>query len=216
MGTSDSDLLDRTYPGRRAELKRAILRETLASVNAHGVEATTIDMVRTAVDTSVGAIYHHFGNKEGLIAALFLAALDDMANLREQYLASAKTADEGVRALVYSYVDWVIAQPEWARFQYQARDAVSKGPHAAVLSARNRERNLKLATWFADAERPSALLPLAPELLPSLVVGPSDSYCRAWLSGRVNTSPQTHREALADAAWRCVGKTLPTENPAQK
>src|SRR5690606_17629549 len=69
------DILERSYPGRRAELKRAILRAGLECFNAQRIEATTIEMIRSGCDTSVGAIYHHFGNKEGLIAALLFAAL---------------------------------------------------------------------------------------------------------------------------------------------
>lgn len=202
-----SDLLQRAFPGRRAELKRAILGAALDCFNTHGIEAATIDMVRSAVDTSVGAIYHHFGNKEGLIAALFFVALDDMAALRDESLSKATTTEDGVRALVCSYVDWVVAQPEWARFLFQARAAVAKGPQAAALAARNRERNQALARWFALSARRAGLLPLPPELLPSLVIGPAENYCRAWLSGRVQTSPLAQRKALAAAAWRSVGAT---------
>ncbi len=133
-----SDLLERCYPGRRAELKRDIFRKALALFNEQGLEATTIEMIRAECDTSVGAIYHHFGNKEGLVAALFFAALDDQIQLRDRYLSEAKTTQEGVHALVHSFVDWVDSQPEWARFQYHARFAVTKGPFKDELVARNK------------------------------------------------------------------------------
>lgn len=42
------------------------------------------------------------------------------------------------------------------------------------------------------------------ELLPSLIVGQADSYCRAWLSGRVQGSPKAYRELLAQATWRSI------------
>lgn len=199
-----SDLLERCYPGRRAELKRTILRRALACFNEQGIEATTIEMIRAACDTSVGAIYHHFGNKEGLVAALFFAALDDQATLRERYLAQAKTAQEGVHALVHSYVDWVDSQPEWARFQFHARFAVTKGPGKDELAARNKSRNRQLLEWLAEPGRGDQLQRLPAELLPSLIIGQADSYCRAWLSGRVQNSPRTYRAMLAEAAWRSI------------
>ena len=111
-----ADLLERCYPGRRAESKRHILRSALALFNEHGVEATTIDTIREQSQMSVGAIYHHFGNKEGVVAALYLAALDDQARLRDSYLAGVETTRAWVQALVFSYVDWVGLQPECARF----------------------------------------------------------------------------------------------------
>jgi len=64
------DLIERTFPGRRSDLKRIILREALACFNEVGIEATSIETIRARCDTSVGAIYHHFGNKEGLVAAI--------------------------------------------------------------------------------------------------------------------------------------------------
>src|SRR5471030_2111858 len=177
------DLLERCYPGRRAELKRAILAQALSSFNEHGIEATTIEMIRAQCDTSVGAIYHHFGNKEGLVAALFFTALEDQAELRARYLESAETAKEGVYALVYSYVDWVDSEPQWARFQYHARFAVTKGPFAAELESRNQSRNALLKDWMERPGRGDPLNQVPAELLPSLIIGQADSYCRAWLAG---------------------------------
>ena len=44
--------------------------------------------------------------------------------------------------------------------------------------------------------------------MPSLVMGPVQSYCRAWLSGNGAQvglpSPTTYRTELAEAAWRSV------------
>ena len=198
------DLLERAYPGRRAELKRDIFRKALALFNEQGIEATTIEMIRAECQTSVGAIYHHFGNKEGLVAALFFTALDDQAQLRERYLAEADNTQAGVYALVQSYVDWVDSQPEWARFQYHARFAVTKGPFKEELAARNKTRNGQLRDWLAGAAGAESLRRLPAELLPSLMIGPAESYCRAWLSGRVNNRPGYYRDALAEAAWRSV------------
>jgi hypothetical protein len=33
------------------------------------------------------------------------------------------------------------------------------------------------------------------------VIGATESYCRAWLSKKVVTSPKNYREILAKAAW---------------
>jgi AcrR family transcriptional regulator len=165
----------------------------------------TFMVIRAACDTSVGAIYHHFGNKEGLVAALFFAALDDQAGLRERYMSQAQTLEQGVQALVHSYVDWVDAQPEWARFQFQARFAVAKGPFAEELASRNKARNRQLREWLASHTRADELPQIPAELLPSLIVGQAENYCRAWLSGRVQGRPGLYRQQLADAAWRSIG-----------
>ncbi|WP_397453019.1 TetR/AcrR family transcriptional regulator [Pseudomonas sp. NA-150] len=204
VASATAEALARSYPGARASLKRDILSSALACFNEHGLEPTTIDMIKVRCGTSVGNIYHHFGNKDGVVAALFFSALDDQSRLREGCLATAQTAQQWVAALVYSYVDWVTAQPELARFQFQARSAVSKGPQAEALAQRNRQRNRQTLDWLAQPERRADFRDWPAELLPSLVIGQSENYCRAWLSGRVRTSPTEYREQLAEAAWHSV------------
>jgi AcrR family transcriptional regulator len=180
------------------------MAQALACFNQQGLELTTIDMIRDACQTSVGNIYHHFGNKDGLIAALFLSGMADQHRLLEGYLEKAHSSREGVAAMVFSFLDWVVEQPDYARFQFQARYHVAKGEHAQALSERNRARRKMMQTWLGDAARRSLFEPWPPELVPSLIIGPVENYCRAWLSGRVSTSPAQHREALAEAAWQAL------------
>jgi AcrR family transcriptional regulator len=201
---STQSVLERSYPGRRALLKREILASSLGCFNDQGIEATTIEVIKAACSTSVGAIYHHFGNKDGLIAALFFCAQDDQTQLLNSYLSKAHTGQDGVYAMVFSYLDWVTSEPELARFQFQARSFVAKGPHAESLAERNKSRNKALMAWLSQPERKASLTRCPPELLPSLIIGQSESYCRAWLAGRVRTSPEAYRQALAAAAWGSI------------
>jgi AcrR family transcriptional regulator len=80
----------------------------LALFNQQGIEATTIDVIRAQSEMSGGAIYHHFDNKEGLVAALYMTALDDQARLRDSYLSTVTSTKDWVHALVFSYADWVV------------------------------------------------------------------------------------------------------------
>jgi AcrR family transcriptional regulator len=199
-------VLERAYPGARAQLKRRILLGALACFNEHGIEPTTIDMLKERCEASVGNLYHHFGSKEGLVAALFFSALDAQAALTDESFAQAVSLREGVAALVHGYVDWVTAQPELARFMFQARASVAKGPRGSELKQRNRQRGKALMAWFTEPERLAGLREWPAELLLSLIIGQSENYCRAWLSGRVKTSPQQYREMLAEAAWCSVAR----------
>lgn len=201
------DLIERTFPGRRSDLKRSILREALACFNEVGIEATNIETIRARCDTSVGAIYHHFGSKEGIVAALFFAALEDQAVLREHYLTQAQTAQAGVEALVRSYVEWVDAQPDWARFVFQSRFAVANGPFKDELLTRNKQRNRQLTEWMSEAGRAEAFSHIPAELLLSLIIGAAENYARAWLSGRVKNSPNDYAQLLAQAAWASISQT---------
>lgn len=203
-------VLERTYPGARAQLKRRILLGALACFNEHGIEPTTIEMLKERCGASVGNLYHHFGSKEGLVAALLFSALEDQAALVEEGLARAASARDGVAALVFGYVDWVTAQPDLARYLFQARSAVAKGPHGKDLQQRNRVRNKAVMAWFTQPAVVQALREWPPELFFSLIIGQAENYSRAWLSGRVKASPAQYREMLAEAAWCSVARPAAT------
>ncbi|MFZ3003112.1 MAG: TetR/AcrR family transcriptional regulator [Undibacterium umbellatum] len=204
-----ADVLERNYPGRRAQLKRDILLGALACFNQHGLDLTTIEIIREHCDTSVGNIYHHFGSKDGLVAALFFSALEDQARLLATYLEKADTAQQGVAAIVGSYIDWVTDQPELARFQYQARAAIAKGPQADELAAKNRSRNKHIFSWWSAPARHAFIKHIPVDLLPSLLIGQAENYCRAWLSGRIVTSPKKYRAYLTQAAWLSLAIAVP-------
>ncbi|MDB6446895.1 MULTISPECIES: TetR/AcrR family transcriptional regulator [Pseudomonas] len=199
-----NDLIERAFPGRRGELKRSILRQALACFNETGIEATNIETIRAKCETSVGAIYHHFGNKEGIVATLFFTALEDQGALRDSYLQKAQTAQEGVVALVHSYVEWVDEHPDMARFVFQSRFAVSSGPFQQQLLSRNKQRNKQLLEWINVEGRKEYFRHIPAELLPSLIIGAAENYSRAWLSGRVSKSPREYKDLLAEAACRAI------------
>lgn len=198
---SAQNLLERLYPGRRAVLKRQILLDALVCFLEHGIETTSIEMIRAKSETSVGAIYHHFKNKEGIVAALFFSALDDQTALRDEYLKQAKTLQDVVFALIHSYVDWVSEQPEFAKFLNSARFNMMKGEEHQQLVQRNKNRNQNIFSLIANFEEFKALTLIPNELLLSLVIGSTESYCRAWLSQRVKSDPKVYKDVLAKAAW---------------
>src|SRR5579862_903609 len=80
-------LLAGVFPEPRQASRRSVLRHALALFNENGVEATTIDDLRRASGQSVGTIYHHFKNKEGVVAALFFALFDDQSRAIAERIA---------------------------------------------------------------------------------------------------------------------------------
>lgn len=188
----------------RTDRQRDILDAALACFLDVGIEATTIDAIRERCGASVGSIYHHFGSREGILAALCLQILDEQSASMAAATAGAPTARDGVRGLVLGYLDWLQAAPDRARFLFQARPLVARGPRAADLADRARQRNAALLAWFEPHRASGALRNLPCEIFPSLVIGPAQSYGRAWLAGAELAAPSVYRDVLADAAWRAV------------
>ncbi|MDS7927721.1 TetR/AcrR family transcriptional regulator [Acinetobacter sp. V115_6] len=198
---SAQELLERLYPGRRATLKRQILLDALSCFLENGIETTSIEMIRSKSDSSVGAIYHHFKNKEGIVATLFFAALDDQAALRDNYLETTKSLQDVLYAFIHSYVDWVSEQPEFANFLISARFSVMQGEDQERLIQKNKLRNQKIFNSISNYAEAGFLTSIPHELLLSLVIGSTENYCRAWLSQRVTSNPKVYKDILAKAAW---------------
>jgi AcrR family transcriptional regulator len=200
-----SDPFARVEPGPRKEHKRLILSCALACFNELGIQATTVETIRERANSSIGSIYHHFGNKDGLIAALFFAALDDQLALTHPRLQAAASAKDAIEVLVQTYLEWVTQQPELARFMSQARASVADGPFGQELLQRNKERYGRMLEWLEKGVNEGSVRVLPRETYASLLIGPSENYCRAWLSGRVKSRPTDFVQVFSEAAWRSVG-----------
>lgn len=197
-------VFERVEPGARKTTKRHILKCALECFDEQGLEATTIDTIRQRADSSIGTIYHHFGNKEGLVAAIFLAALDDQQAQIGQALRLATDARQAIVALITTYMTWVTEQPKLARFMFQARTLVASSSFKNELDARNKQRYGSLQNYLTEGVKKGEIRSLPRETYASLLIGQSENYCRAWLSGRVKGAPLEHAEVFAEAAWRSV------------
>ena len=195
-------------PAEPSDRRQEILLAALACASEGGVDAVSIDGVRARCGASVGSMYHHFGNRYGIVAALYFEIFDEQSRRIQAVLNAAHNAETGVHALVTGYLDWVVAEPQRARFLFQARGTVAAGPRTPELAEAALRRNRALVEWFAPHLATGAVRTLPCELLPSLVMGPVQSYCRAWLSALDNQGhlpvPTHYRSELAAAAWRSV------------
>ena len=197
-------LLERAFPDARQASRRSVLRHALTLFNAHGIDATTIDDLRRACGHSVGTIYHHFKNKEGLVAALFFVALDDQSRALAEHLEGLDEGQAAIHALLECYTAWITAQPECAQFVFLARDAVAQGPNAGDLRERLQARYAPIDDLLARDAAAGRILPLPADLIPALVLGAAVFSARGWLAGRRQATPASHAERFATAAWRAL------------
>lgn len=187
-----------------AARREGILDAALELFNERGFAATTIADVRERSGASTGSIYHHFGSKEELAAALYVESL---AGYQEGVLAALSEhprAEEGIRAVVRHHVRWMAANPDRARYLLGSR------PPEVVLATRLPLRDLNRAlfravsVWAEPHVTAGRLRPLPPDLFHAIVLGPSQEYGRLWLADRVATGIEDAVEVLSDAAWAAV------------
>src|SRR3954452_23052355 len=168
-----------------------ILAAARSRFASDGVYAATLDDVRRDAAVSVGAVYHHFPDKERLAEAVWLDALARYQAGFLDVLRESSGAREGIEAAVAHHLDWVAAHREDATLLFSARPATAREPNRAFFRAVR-------AWWRQHADE---LRDLDLDLAHALWLGPSQEYCRHWLAGRARRiGPDVARE-LAEAAW---------------
>lgn len=176
--------------------RETILEAALESFDATG--ETAIEEIKRRSGASVGSIYHHFGDKDGIAAALYIEILRGYQVGVVRALGRAQGAEAGVKALVRYHLRWVERNPERARFLLQSGAArIAAGDD---LKALNRSLAAALGEWV---EGQPAIRPLRREVFYAMVIGPAQELSRARLGGRLGSLRQLEDE-LADAAWRAV------------
>jgi AcrR family transcriptional regulator len=184
--------------------REEILGAALQCFHGLGYEKTTIADIKARASVSTGSIYHHFSSKEQLFAELYLDGIREAQASGLRALRRAKSAEQGVRALVGSYLRWVSREPEKAAFLLTMRRAEFMDEGDAELDALNQELQTTLAEWMDQHVRAGELPMAKPDVLMSLLVGPSQDFARRWLRGKTSTSLREAAELLGEAAWNSL------------
>jgi AcrR family transcriptional regulator len=184
---------------RRGEILEAALRCFTRSGYAR---ASIEDVVRES-GASVGSIYHHFGGKEQLAAALYVEGL---AGYQRGFVTTLEhdhaNAEEAVKAVVAHHLRWVEANPELARFLLSSREAEVVEASRAALGELNRDVFAATRLWLGRWRGALREMPFG--LLHPVLIGPSQEFARHWLAGRVRESIDEAEPVLAEAAWKAV------------
>jgi AcrR family transcriptional regulator len=183
-----------------ADRKQEILDAALRGFAEKGLAGTTVDEVRRRSGASVGSIYHHFGDKEGIAAALYVAALEDYQRGLQELLAEDSDPEPTIKALVRYHLRWVAADRDRALFLLSGAP-----PRAAEgIAEVNRQALRVTSRWLARHVRAGRLRDVPFDLFFSVLIGPAQEFTRYWLKGRMRTSIRVAERELGAAAWRAL------------
>lgn len=188
--------------------KQQIIDAALQLYHQHGIEATTIEMVCTATETSIGSFYHHFGNKEGLAVAVYLMGLQQFSAQLWQSLQACRSIKQAVYTIVESNIDWICQNPVWAKFIFEQRHIVAKAGEEGNLRQSTLDMQIKWKHLLASMEGYELLENLPKDMIISLLVGPVHDYARHWLNGRVQSDLLQMKPYFCAAAWQSLQITI--------
>ncbi len=130
-----------TQEERREETRTRLLEAAAELFAERGIEASSIDAIANVADRTSGAVYAHFGGKEGLLFALLESWADDVSAVIGAELITATTLDERLAALWRNVVDppsgggrWIALEHElwsYAARHDDARDYLARRYRAA-------------------------------------------------------------------------------------
>ena len=188
-----------TTVARRAR----ILKAALKCFHARGVEATTIQEIQRAAETSIGSLYHHFGSKDGIAEELFIALISAFNEAMLDAFANCEDGESGIRAVVMQYCRWSTSNPVEARYLH-ARDVDFSEPARERLKTIHNRYIRAVFERFSPYVANGEIRELPVDVYVPLISGPVQEYVRRWLSDFSSASPMDVAQLFADAAWASV------------
>jgi AcrR family transcriptional regulator len=183
---------------------RAILEAALAVFLASGIDAASIDEVRRSSGASVGSLYHRFGSKEGIAAAVYLDALADYQREFVATLDRAHDAAGGVRSAVRTHMRWVRQNPDRAQFLFAVAGADVRRAARVELRELNDRFFDYVEAWLRRHVDAGELRSATTDVFYALWLGPSQELARIWLARGRKGMLRNETAVLADAAWRSL------------
>ncbi|MGY1930844.1 TetR/AcrR family transcriptional regulator [Nocardia gipuzkoensis] len=181
--------------------RERILAEATEQLLAKGYPAFTVAGVRDRLGLSSGSMFHAFGSKAELAAAVYVAGmLDYQRAVLDRLDAPGIDAEQAIRAMLAAHLGWVEDHRELARFLFATPpDEVARSAEPE-LAQHNR-------TFFGALERRYRELLATADVggdgypvAHAICVGPAQEYCRQWVRGRVPAPPRTLTATFQDAA----------------
>lgn len=181
-----------------------ILTAALEWFAVQGVSGTTMEQVRTSAQVSNGSLYHHFSDRQELVAGVHAWLLGDYHSGFLKVLEEEGDAAAGVAQVVAYHIGWCVGHPDAARYLLTEPTPLPPHPGAERISELNRSFFRRVLVWMRPHITYEQLRPLPVELAYPLWLGPSQERCRIWLQGRTLPPTDDEIDVLADAAIRCL------------
>jgi AcrR family transcriptional regulator len=154
--------VSQTQQLRRAETRGRLLAAAATLFAEQGVDAVSVDAVAEAAGRTSGAVYDHFGSKQGLLLALLDSWKDSLLTVLLAEVAVSDSAD-GQLAAVWENVAGSSGDQSggWSLLEHELWLRAARDPSVAeVLRRRDvearRDNSRRLAGWTAAVDaRPS-------------------------------------------------------------
>jgi AcrR family transcriptional regulator len=197
--------MDSKKQSQRTSNRRSdILESASKCFSGQGFEASSIEEIGTLSGASVGSIYHHFGNKEGIASVLYLESLTNYYDELDVALENCKTIEHVIKTVVRHHIDWSVAHPDLTRYLLVYRRYSAIASVEEQIEALTRQKLHLFLDEIQNAVARGEILALPSSSYIAIIVGPCVEIVRLWAFNRLRGNIFEIRDALSDAAWRSL------------
>jgi len=185
-----------TQGERRAETRQRLLDAAAELFAARGIEGSSVDAIAERAERTSGAVYDHFGGKDGLLFALLEGWVDRVTVVIGAELATATTLDERLASIWRNVSDPPTGEGRWIALEHELWTYATRNEAAREHLARRYR-----AAWEGVDEG------LADWREPGTRVGPALIGLLLGLEMMRRVDPAAVPDDLAIAALRGVATT---------
>jgi AcrR family transcriptional regulator len=121
---------------RRAETRQRLLDAAAELFAARGIDGASVDAIAERAERTSGAVYDHFGGKEGLLFALLEGWVDDVSVVIGAELATATSLDERLAALWRNVARPTTGDGRWIALEHELWSYAARNEEAGQHLAR--------------------------------------------------------------------------------
>jgi AcrR family transcriptional regulator len=145
-----------TQAERKDETRSRLLSAAAAVFAERGVEGASVDAIAERAGRTCGALYAHFGSKEGLLIELLESWRTEVSTAISVDLSQARTLDERVLALWHDFAHAEGALRQWVQLEHELWWWVTRGHHdelRTLVADRYREARDAIASMLEEWAR---------------------------------------------------------------
>lgn len=119
-----------TQGERRSQTRTALLDAAAELFAERGVADSSVAAIADAAGRTSGALYDHFGSKEGVLFALLEGWVDDVAAVLSAELVNAATLPERMAALWRNISSPAVGNGRWIALEHELWSYAARNPAA--------------------------------------------------------------------------------------
>lgn len=186
---------------RTEDPRQLVLDAVLALFSKRGYFATSVQDISRESGVSVGSIYHHFGDKEGIASSLYHSLSEQMSSRISWISARQSTVHDQCRNIVRTLFEMTEAEPLVMDFMLYAKHKEFLPDEKPICSSKPFELMRTIVTAGMDAGEIRSMDVMVAST--SLFGGPIRMIV-ARLDGVLQAPLPHYLDEVWDCAWRSV------------